>query len=78
METIIYSVCIAFVLLELIPIKKYINKKPFNCGPCLSGWASILICWYLHESFLLIPVAMVAYIIFEKIIYSSWTLKRNP
>lgn len=80
---VIYAICLSFVLVEVLEwhkrvkvvsketgeVKTLMNIKPFNCGMCLSGWICLGLCLINSSNVLLMPVAMVAYIFMEKILY---------
>jgi hypothetical protein len=69
MINILYGICFSFVIVEVLNIKQYINRKPFNCGVCLSGWITLALCILDHSSILNMFPAMVGYILLEKILY---------
>jgi hypothetical protein len=69
---VIHSICLAFVITEVLQFHrkvKWLNHKPFNCGLCLSGWVTLGLCLYQGENILLMPVAMVGYILLSKLIH---------
>lgn len=69
-EIVLTSICLAFILVEVIQIKKYFgNKKPINCGMCLSGWIALADCLLTGHNILYTFVAMVSYIFMEKILH---------
>ena len=42
---------------EVVPMIKYIDRKPFNCSSCLSFWTSvILFCIFLNPIYLILPI----------------------
>lgn len=40
-EIILYALCLAFFVVEVLPRIKLTNRKPFNCMMCMTGWCSI-------------------------------------
>jgi len=65
----LFGVCMAFILVEVVNLKVYINKKPFNCGMCMSGWITLVLCLIDGSIVLWMFPAMVGYILLEKIFY---------
>lgn len=59
-EAIIYSACMAFVAVEIFQIRRwhaFLNRKPFTCITCLSGWLALIV-YGIH--LLTIPVMATA------------------
>lgn len=45
-EQILYSFSIAFVIVRFLEIKNWhrlLNRKPFKCLICMSGWAALVL-----------------------------------
>jgi hypothetical protein len=43
-EVILYSFCIAYVIVRFLEIKNWhilLNRKPFKCLICMSGWIAL-------------------------------------
>lgn len=69
MISALHGICLAFVLVEVLNLKTYLPKKPFNCGVCMSGWLTLCIALIQHEDIYWMFPAMVGYIFMEKILY---------
>jgi hypothetical protein len=72
---LILAVCTAYALVEVIEIKylfkSRLNRKPFTCTVCMSGWL-MLVLSLPHAHYLEIPfymcTAVVAAMIFNQLI----------
>lgn len=69
MTSAIFGICLSFVLVEILNLKTYLPKKPFNCGVCMSGWLTLVIALIESQDIFWMFPAMVGYIFMEKILY---------
>ena len=45
-EVILYAFCIAYVIVRFLEIKNWhrlLNRKPFKCLVCMSGWTALVL-----------------------------------
>ena len=71
MTEIILSSCLAWVIvnvLELHRLHHWLNRKPFACDVCLSGWVALFYCPIWWDSPLKMAAAMVCTIIINKVV----------
>lgn len=48
-EIIFTGFCLAFVVVEYRPQIVLFQRKPFNCMPCMTGWATFLVSGFNGE-----------------------------
>ena len=62
-EVILYAFCIAYVIVRFLEIKNWhrlLNRKPFKCLVCMSGWIAL----GLHGiDFMSIPVMCLSMVV---------------
>lgn len=70
-ETILYSFATAFVFVELLNIRNWhilLNRKPFTCIPCLSGWIALFLYGWQPMAILVMMATMTFSAIMYKIL----------